>query len=239
MGGNKWRWLVAFVASSKGIFCKEGIIKGALWAWFHRWLRCFCLLSPARVTLGGGGVTLSDSHDVPKKTPLINDDLWWSPFKGFSPVTWWRRWVTWFPGYITTWKKTYVQKITAFAKPTSAWKFEFLVHIYKAKSHIIIALFFLEKTMLFSCFTPPAKQASINGNHSPCGNTRLHVPTSRFLPRNCNRKRGQRWDPSAWGILVDRDFGARKKITKRKHWFLLEGFWSTGFLWVIFKSGLF
>ena len=25
-------WLVAFVASSKGIFCKEGIIKGALWA---------------------------------------------------------------------------------------------------------------------------------------------------------------------------------------------------------------
>ena len=53
-----------------------------------------------------------------------------------------------------------IQKITP--KPTGAWEFEFLVHIYKAKWHIIIALFFLEKkTMLFSCFTAIAKQASI------------------------------------------------------------------------------
>lgn len=114
-------------------------------------------------------------------------------------------------------KKNICPTNNAFEKPPSAWEFEFLVHIYKEKWHIIIALFFLEKTMLFSCFTPPAKQASINGNHSPpCGNTRLHVPTSRFLPRNCNGKRGQRWDPSAWGILVDRDFWGEEKNHETK-----------------------
>ena len=112
------------------------------------------------------GVTLSDSHDVPKKTPLINDDLWWSPFKGIFPrhlmeKVGEEKVGDLVPRLYHHMKKKH-PKNNAFAKPTSAWEFEFLVHIYKAKWHIIIALFFLEKTnMLFSCFTAPAKQASI------------------------------------------------------------------------------
>ena len=137
-------------------------------------------------------------------------------------------------------KKTYVQKITL-SKSLQVLENLNFWYIYTKKSDASLLPFsFWRKPCYFRVsHHQPSKLASMV-------TTLLHVGTPACMFQLVDFCLGIATESVARdgthlleGFLSIGIFGARKKITKRKHWFLLEGFWSTGFLWVIFKSGLF
>lgn len=125
-------------------------------------------------------------------------------------------------------KKTYVQKITLLQSLQVLENLSFwYIYTKQSDTSLLPFSFWKKQTCYFRVSQHQPSKLASNGNHSPWWEhppltplfPRLHVPTSRFLPRNCQRKTVEtEMGPHLWkGFFVDYPigiFGASFKNTK-------------------------